>query len=111
MALRALLAELEGHDTNADRGYRAALALRQDEDGTPPDPFEGLARLAAYGRVGVEPDEPPCLHRGHGSATGEAKGTVAVDTSRGSVVSVAVALRSDIGNSQVSTSRGSGPPA
>lgn len=49
MALRALLAELEGHDTDADRGYRAALALRQDEDGTPPDPFEGLARLAAYG--------------------------------------------------------------
>lgn len=49
MALRALLAELAGDDTNADRGYRAALALRQDEDGAPPDPFEGLARLAAYG--------------------------------------------------------------
>lgn len=49
MALRALLAELDGHDASADRGYRAALALRQDEDGTPPDPFEGLARLAAYG--------------------------------------------------------------
>ena len=51
MALRALLAELEGDDTNADRGYRAALALRQDEDGTPPDPFEGLARLAAFGNA------------------------------------------------------------
>ena len=49
MALRALLAELEGRDVDADRGYRAALALRQDEDAAPPDPFEGLARLAAYG--------------------------------------------------------------
>lgn len=49
MALRALLAEIQGHDADADRGYRAALALRQDEDAAPPDPFEGLARLAAYG--------------------------------------------------------------
>ncbi len=49
MALRALLAELEGRDADADRGYRAAIALRQDEDAAPPDPFEGLARLAAYG--------------------------------------------------------------
>ncbi len=49
MTLRALLAELEGRDADADRGYRASLALRQDEDAAPPDPFEGLARLAAYG--------------------------------------------------------------
>ena len=49
MALRALLAELDGRDGDADRGYRAAIALRQDEDAAPPDPFEGLARLAAYG--------------------------------------------------------------
>ncbi len=48
MAMRALLAELDGRDADADRGYRAAIALRQDEDGVPPDPFEGLARLAAY---------------------------------------------------------------
>ncbi len=41
MALRALLAELEGRDADADRGYRAAIALRQDEDAAPPDPFEG----------------------------------------------------------------------
>jgi len=51
MALRALLAELEGQDQSADRGYHAALALRQDEDAAPPDPFEGLARLAAYGEA------------------------------------------------------------
>lgn len=49
MALRALLAELDGRDGDADRGYRAAIALREDEDAAPPDPFEGLARLAAYG--------------------------------------------------------------
>jgi len=49
MALSALAAELEGHDGDADRGYRAALALRQDEDTPPPDPHEGLARLEAYG--------------------------------------------------------------
>ncbi len=49
MALRALLAELDGRVDDADRGYRAAIALRQDEDAAPPEPFEGLARLAAYG--------------------------------------------------------------
>ena len=49
MALRALLAELDGRDDDADRAYRAAIALRQDEDAAPPEPFEGLARLAAYG--------------------------------------------------------------
>jgi DNA-binding response OmpR family regulator len=49
MALRALLAELDGRDRDADRAYRAAIALRQDEDAGSPDPFEGLARLAAYG--------------------------------------------------------------
>jgi DNA-binding response OmpR family regulator len=48
MALRALLAELDGDDDDADRGYRAALALRDDEADSPPDPHEGLARLAAY---------------------------------------------------------------
>jgi DNA-binding response OmpR family regulator len=49
MALWALLAELDGNDRDADRGYRAALALRDDEASSPPDPHEGLARLAAYG--------------------------------------------------------------
>jgi hypothetical protein len=49
MALRALSAELDGDDTDADRGYRAALALRDDEASSPPNPHEGLARLAAYG--------------------------------------------------------------
>jgi DNA-binding response OmpR family regulator len=49
MALQALLAELEGKDAEADHGYRAALALRDEEACPPPDPHEGLARLAAYG--------------------------------------------------------------
>lgn len=48
MALLALAAELAGHDDDADRGYRAALALRREEDTPAPDPHEGLARLAAY---------------------------------------------------------------
>lgn len=47
MALSARLAELEGRTSDADRGYRAALALKDDEDGEFPDPYEGLARLAA----------------------------------------------------------------
>jgi DNA-binding response OmpR family regulator len=47
-ALWALAAEIEGRDDEADRGYRAALALRIEEGLPPPDPFEGLARLAAY---------------------------------------------------------------
>jgi CheY-like chemotaxis protein len=48
MALWALLAELDGRDGDADRGYRAALSLRHEEGGAPPDPHEGLARLGAY---------------------------------------------------------------
>jgi DNA-binding response OmpR family regulator len=54
MALWARLAELEGHDDDAGRAYRAALALRHDEDFAGPDPYEGLARIearAAAGRV------------------------------------------------------------
>ena len=51
MALWALLAELDGRDADADRGYRAALALRDEEASPPPDPHEGLARLAAYGEA------------------------------------------------------------
>lgn len=49
MALEALRAELDGRDRDADRGYRATLALGYDEDGEGPDPHEGLARLAMYG--------------------------------------------------------------
>jgi CheY-like chemotaxis protein len=49
MALCALSAELAGDDDNAGRGYRAALALRDEEAPAPPDPREGLARLAVYG--------------------------------------------------------------
>jgi len=47
-ALEALRAELEGRDADAARGYRASLALRDDEGSEGPDPHEGLARLAAY---------------------------------------------------------------
>jgi hypothetical protein len=62
MGLAALAAELEGHDADADRGYRAALALREDEDTPPPDPHEGLARLRAYGGA------PPAAALGEGLA-------------------------------------------
>ena len=48
MALWALLAELDGDDAAADHGYRAALALRDEEAAPAPDPHDGLARLAAY---------------------------------------------------------------
>lgn len=48
-ALEALRAELEGRDHDAGRGYRAAIALRDDEGSDGPDPHEGIARLAAYG--------------------------------------------------------------
>jgi hypothetical protein len=59
MALWALLAELEGRDQDADHGYRAALALRDEEAGPPPDPHEGLARLAAYGSARPVPSLSP----------------------------------------------------
>lgn len=49
MAYEALRAELEGRDDDATRGYRATIALRREEDCDAPDPYEGLARLAAYG--------------------------------------------------------------
>jgi DNA-binding response OmpR family regulator len=49
MALAALVAELAGEDRDADRGYRAAIALRDDEGDGGCDPHEGLARLATYG--------------------------------------------------------------
>ena len=48
MALEALVAELEGRDDDADRAYRAALALEREVDGPPPRPADGLARLKLY---------------------------------------------------------------
>jgi CheY-like chemotaxis protein len=48
-ALLGLAAELEGRDADADRAYRAAIALRLEEDVPAPDPHEALARLSAYG--------------------------------------------------------------
>lgn len=59
MALWALAAELDGHDDDAGRGYRAALALRHDEDTPPPDPHEGLARLDAYAGARPAPSLRP----------------------------------------------------
>lgn len=50
-ALLGLSAELEGRDDDADRAYRAAIALRVEEDVPTPDPHEALARLAAYGEA------------------------------------------------------------
>jgi DNA-binding response OmpR family regulator len=51
MALDALHAELDGRDDDADRGYRAAMALRLAPDDDAPAPAEGIARLAAYDRA------------------------------------------------------------
>ena len=70
MALDALHAELDGRDDDADRGYRAAMALRLAPDDDAPAPAEGIARLAAYDRapkVSALPaalrDAPPTLVR------------------------------------------------
>lgn len=48
MALLGLLRELEGHDRDADRAYRAALSLRDERVTDDVSPIEGLARLEAY---------------------------------------------------------------
>jgi len=48
MALLGLVCELEGHDREADRAYRAALALREERVTDDISPLEGLARLEAY---------------------------------------------------------------
>jgi DNA-binding response OmpR family regulator len=59
VALDALRAELGERDVLADRWYRAALVLRDDPSAPPPDPFEGIARIAAYaGMPRVEGIEP-----------------------------------------------------
>jgi DNA-binding response OmpR family regulator len=48
MALLGLVCELEGHDRDADRAYRAALALQEERVTEDVLPSEGLARLRAY---------------------------------------------------------------
>ena len=48
MALYGLVCELEGHDRDADRAYRAALALREERVTDDISPLDGLARLTAY---------------------------------------------------------------
>lgn len=48
MALFGLASELLGHDRDADRAYRAALALSDESITADVLPSEGLARLRAY---------------------------------------------------------------
>jgi DNA-binding response OmpR family regulator len=48
MALLGLVHELEGHDRDAARAYRAALALQEERVTEDVLPSEGLARLHAY---------------------------------------------------------------
>ncbi len=48
MALFGLVCELEGRDREADRAYRAALALQEERVTEDVSPTEGLARLRAY---------------------------------------------------------------
>ena len=48
MALLGLVCELEGRDREADRAYRAALALQEERVTEDVSPTEGLARLHAY---------------------------------------------------------------
>jgi len=48
LALLGLVQELEGHDRDADRAYRAALALQEERVTEDVSPAEGLARLRAY---------------------------------------------------------------
>ncbi|MBL8714727.1 MAG: response regulator [Myxococcales bacterium] len=54
MTLLGLCRELAGRDEDADRAYRAALALDSGvSDG--PRPWDGLARLASYGGAPLAP--------------------------------------------------------
>ena len=55
MALLGLVYELLGRDRDADRAYRAALALREERVTEDVLPAEGLARLRAYGGARAVP--------------------------------------------------------
>ncbi len=57
MSMAAVIAELEGRDHDADRGYRASLALQQSDNSAAPSPHEGLARLAMYAEARARPIE------------------------------------------------------
>jgi hypothetical protein len=56
MALFGLVCELSGHDFDADRAYRAALALREERVTEDVLPTEGLARLRAYAGARAVPN-------------------------------------------------------
>jgi DNA-binding NarL/FixJ family response regulator len=62
MALFGLVCELEGHDHDADRAYRAALALQEERVTEDILPSEGLARLRAYAGARAVPNFE---HHGH----------------------------------------------
>jgi len=62
MALLGLVCELEGHDRDADRAYRAALALQEERVTEDILPSEGLARLRAYAGARAV---PTFEHHGH----------------------------------------------
>jgi len=53
MALLGLACELEGHDREADRAYRAALALQTERVTEDVSASEGLSRLRAYASAGA----------------------------------------------------------
>jgi DNA-binding NarL/FixJ family response regulator len=55
MALFGLVCELSGKDRDADRAYRAALALQGERVTEDVFPAEGLARLSAYAGARVVP--------------------------------------------------------
>ncbi|HEX3776517.1 MAG TPA: response regulator [Polyangiaceae bacterium] len=55
MALYGLFCELEGHDRDADRAYRAALALQEERVSEDISPLDGLSRLRAYGGARAVP--------------------------------------------------------
>jgi len=55
MVLLGLVSELLGHDRDADRAYRAALALSDERVTEDIRPEEGLARLRAYAGARVVP--------------------------------------------------------
>jgi CheY-like chemotaxis protein len=55
MALLGLVRELDGLDDDADRAYRAALALKGERISDDALPREGLARLFAYDGARVAP--------------------------------------------------------
>jgi DNA-binding response OmpR family regulator len=106
-ALWALFAELEGRDEEADRGYRAALALRIDEGQAAPDPFEGLARLEAYAGARPVAALPPALRGAPVFVVGEPKSELPKLPDRPDPIIVLLALGFGGGGARRDTEQGS----